>query len=347
MSLATLRIRESRDHQESLACCLEAILRWSGLEVPGDDLTAALGVSLVTASSGRDDDDLGCWPAYGRDLSLVEAAALFGMRLRDAHPPEAARGLANLPEFAQHFEASYKPLVLGALANNEPVIAWQGWPDDRRLAWGVITGTCEQGIGLAGTTIGAGGEAVPLDAPPVQLYVVESVAPRQPQAAALVRAAMSAACHLADESHGRRWGIRAGPAALELWAQRLASDQGISRGGVTPSGHLRLANHLIRARESATRFLDRHAGAAPAGAGPMLADLHSAVRRMIAALLPAADTTAVEQACATLDGRRTLAGQVRAAAAIERQTVESTGRLHQHLSQQAPPSGDAKLPGRP
>ncbi len=126
MPLSTLRIKDVENRWDSLSLSLHAIVDWAGLDLHYRAFSAALGHSFMTVSTGRDDDCLAWWPAFGRDALLVEAAALFGVRLREVHPPEAARGLSDAPEFAQHFEASYKPIILRALENREPVIAWQG-----------------------------------------------------------------------------------------------------------------------------------------------------------------------------------------------------------------------------
>ena len=75
-----------------------------------DDLNAALGMCWSPVAVPTE-PDLGAWSLYARDAFLPEAGQLFGLTIRDMHPPEAARGLDTAAEFAQHFDASYRPLM--------------------------------------------------------------------------------------------------------------------------------------------------------------------------------------------------------------------------------------------
>jgi len=224
MALSDIRIHDVENRWESLALSLQAVSGWAGLEIDYCSLCAALGLSLMTTSTGRDDDCLWRWMAYGRDVRLVEAAALFALRLREAHPPDAARNLDRAPGFAQHFEASYQPIVLRALENDQPVLAWQGWPAPRQVMWGVITGPSDGGIGLAGVTIWSDGRTVPLVGPPVQLYVVEEASPRQPSHDELLRFVIDSAHRVLHNELDERWGIVTGSRAYDLWAKRLTGD---------------------------------------------------------------------------------------------------------------------------
>ncbi|UCC31209.1 MAG: hypothetical protein JSU86_02815, partial [Phycisphaerales bacterium] len=122
--------RPSSDPGMSLTFALQALAHDAGYEINLDDLNAALGLPWMTPAVPRE-RDLACWPMYARDAFLAEAGRLFGMNIRDIHPPEAARGLNGFPEFQQHFDASYRPLILKALEHNQAVLAWQGWPGDR------------------------------------------------------------------------------------------------------------------------------------------------------------------------------------------------------------------------
>jgi hypothetical protein len=138
------------DYASTIVFSLQAIARQAGYDIDVDDLRAALGLPWMTTAAPFE-KDLGRWPMYARDAFLVEGARLFGMTVRGVHPPEAARGLERLPEFRQHFVASYRPLILNALENRQAVLAWRGWPGEYEPCWGVITQACEEGIGLAGT----------------------------------------------------------------------------------------------------------------------------------------------------------------------------------------------------
>src|SRR5690606_11352344 len=103
-----------------------------------DDLCAALGVSFAAVSVGSESSP-GWWTTYGRDAFLAPAARLFGLHVRDLHPPEVALEMTGAEEFGQHWELSYKPHIQQALRNGQPVLAWQGWPDVRWPFWGVVT----------------------------------------------------------------------------------------------------------------------------------------------------------------------------------------------------------------
>ena len=102
------------------------------------------------------------------------------MQIREVHPPEAARGLEDAAEFEQHFDASYRPLILRAMENGQFVLAWRGWLGERELSWGWIRAACDEGMGFRGSTIWSEAELNPLRAdllvrPAVQLYIVERI----------------------------------------------------------------------------------------------------------------------------------------------------------------------------
>ena len=228
----------------SLTCALRAIAEQGGCDIDFDELNAALGLSWLV-SAVPSEDDLASWLMYARDAFLIEAGCLYGMTIRDLHPPEAARGLSGLQEFGQHFDASYRPLILRALEHAQPVLAWQGWPGDRGLSWGIITNTCEDGIGLAGClpnpqdVVGTGravpgaapqangvgdGTSLPsvtLERPPVQLYVVEAMRPTQPDPQELIEVVLNHAQQILDNALEARFGVITGPAAYYAWIDRL------------------------------------------------------------------------------------------------------------------------------
>lgn len=161
--------------EESLAFAVRAIARQAGLEIDHTKLVAALGwetlaVPYPTATSTM----------FDRDARLIEAGKHFGMQIREVHPPEASRGLEAAAEFDQHFDASYRPLILRALENNQGVIAWRGWAGERELSWGWIRAACDEGVGFRGATIWSERELNLLRndllvRPAVQLYIVERV----------------------------------------------------------------------------------------------------------------------------------------------------------------------------
>ena len=239
----------------SLPHALCAVARDAGLEVDFYDLCSAMGLSFTPASV-RGEPSTDKWRMYARDAFLIPAGRLFGMTIREIHPPEAAQGIAELPEFEQHFDASYRPLIERALEHDQPVLAWQGWPGEWALHWGVITETCADGIGFAGWVPGTtalepgtiapcSSEASPhratdttasgsrsteakrpdvtLERPPVQVYVVESIAPCKPDPQELRDMAIAHARIVLGNGLADRFGVTTGPGAYADWIERLGA----------------------------------------------------------------------------------------------------------------------------
>ena len=161
--------------EESLAFALRAIARQAGFEIDHSKIIVALGFGIPVVPS-----PIASSIMFGRDARLIEAGKLVGMQIRAVHPPEAARGLEAAAEFDQHFDASYRPLILRALENNQGVIAWRGWAGERELSWGWIRAACDEGFGFRGATIWSERELNSLRndllvRPAVQLYIIERV----------------------------------------------------------------------------------------------------------------------------------------------------------------------------
>jgi hypothetical protein len=243
----------------SISLTVHALLQGAGLAVDRDDLSAVLGRSW-SAMAVPDERNPALWPEYGQDLFLIPAARLFGLTVRAVHPPEASRGLSGVREYEQHFDASYRPIVERASEHGQAVIAWQGWDGDRPLSWGVITGVCSGGIGLEGTAIGpddgtASRPTVPLASPPVQLYIVEVMAPTQPAPDVLLETAIAHARAVLGNRHADQYGVVTGAHAYDLWIERL-------RGGAVPLevrvGVRLLAEYVAAAHWTGLRFLNRH-----------------------------------------------------------------------------------------
>ncbi|HUU85204.1 MAG TPA: hypothetical protein VM243_17020 [Phycisphaerae bacterium] len=318
MLLSGIRVHDTADCPESLAWALHAVFRWAGREVPYGSLAAVLGLPFLTTSTGRDDDCLGEWAAHGRDLLLPEAGAGLGLRLRDMHPPDAARGLDRAPEFAQHFEASYLPLVLRAVEHNQPVLAWQGWPGDRRMTWGVITEAGESGIGLAGTTVRSGGQAVPLVSPPLQLYAIEEVARQQPKEGEMLRFAVAAAHRVLHDPVGRCCGVLTGAAAYDMWANRLERNAVCPHdGGKSGRCHSLLAGSVIGSRKSAVEYLRRALRLVQPDGRPVVDALIASLHGQIDALASGLHQDRVRNLIRTPVGRASLAATVRAVRDLE------------------------------
>ena len=161
--------------EESLAFAVRAIARQAGVEIDHAELVVEIGWETLALSS-----PLATPTMFDRDARLIEAGKHFGMQIREVHPPKAARGLEAAAEFNQHFDASYRPLILRALENNQGVLAWRGWAGERELSWGWIRTVCDEGTGFRGATIWSERELNPLRndllvRPAVQLYIVERI----------------------------------------------------------------------------------------------------------------------------------------------------------------------------
>lgn len=303
----------------SLTHALCTIADRAGYIIDPDDLNPALGLSWMSIAVPSEPDP-GCWPMYARDAFLVEAGRLFGMTIRDVHPPEAARGLSDAAEFQQHFDASYRPLVLRALEHDQPVLAWQGWPGEMRLLWGIITGTSDAGVGLRGRVAwpsGAGSdhapEVVTLDQPPVQLYVVETVAATQPDPQELLDLALEHAKQVLSDALHDRFGVMTGPGAYDAWIEHskdvgraLPAAADVSRAlSAEASGraqpdlpaaeqHRRLVGSVIGMHQSAARFLRRLRARTSQPVGAPLADLEKLCEDIIRVLGEGVDPARLE-----------------------------------------------------
>lgn len=247
----------------SITTTLQALARQAGYSIDSDDLKAALALSW-RATAVSDEKDPAVWGAFGHDAFLIPAGRLFGMVIRELHPPEAARGINRLPEFAQHFDASYRPLVERALDHDQAVLAWRGWPGDKSMSWGVITSTCDAGIGLEGVTIGPDDEAhpepaAPLCSPPIQLYVVESITPAQPDPDELLEAAVAHTAAVLDNRLESSFGILTGKAAYSFWMDRLADATREGGGANSFLAQVRpLVESVAVSHWSGLKFLNRH-----------------------------------------------------------------------------------------
>lgn len=239
----------------SLPHALCAVARERDYEINLDDLCAAMGLSFAVTAVAEEPDN-SKWVLYARDAFLIPAARLFGMTIRDMHPPEAAIGVAKSMEFSQHFDASYRPLILRALEHNQPVLAWQGWslspiahvhdpqavgfgprgPSSSArkrpganccghtdMLWGVITSACKDGVGFRGSVHTSANDVaeLTLHRPPVQLYVIESIVKTKPDTEELLDLAGDHARQVLDNALADRFGITTGPGAYDDWIDRL------------------------------------------------------------------------------------------------------------------------------
>ena len=251
----------SSEPAQSLTNAVYAIARDAGRDLNYDDLMAAMGMCWSPLAV-PEEADIGRWPMYARDAFLCEAGQLFGLTIRDMHPPEAARGLSSAAEFAQHFDASYRPLIRRALEHEQPVLAWQGWCGERRMDWCVIQDVCNGGIGFTATrhtTASESCESVALTQPPVQLYVVENIVPSLPEGDRLVELVVRHAATTMCNGLAGRFDVVTGPGAYDVWIERL-DEQSKSGRDVDRlrAAHRRLASASLDACACGIRCLQRN-----------------------------------------------------------------------------------------
>ena len=247
---------ESAEHTESLAVCLRAVLAGQGCERTYAELVAALGLgSLIVAVAGECPAQ---WALQARDAGLRETSELYGVRLRELHPTEAAEGLAQSAEFAGHFRDSYVPLIRRALEHEQLVLAWQGWPEPQTGQWGVID-RVEHGK-LAGCTIGFGGRPTPFHGPALQVFVVEKCGPVDPDsitsAVLWSRVAGAAAAQWSGQWTSAVQ-THTGDTAYGTWIAALSGDATLCAGCGRPllRCHGRAAGALVSARLWAAEWL--------------------------------------------------------------------------------------------
>ena len=109
MDLSTLVLNDIEHRLGSLTLSLVALLRWAGGNVRYRSLNAALGLSLrITALRRR--TCLAWWSTHGCDTYLDSTAQMFGMRLRELHPPDSKpeqRGVSFHPR--RHGDTALAP----------------------------------------------------------------------------------------------------------------------------------------------------------------------------------------------------------------------------------------------
>ncbi|MGB0717638.1 MAG: hypothetical protein ACPGXK_17295, partial [Phycisphaerae bacterium] len=144
-----------------------------------ESVHAMLGLATLPVASPAATDWLS-WMGFGRDFGLMAFATCFDLEVRPLHPANAGVALTSSPEFQQHFDASYVPLIETALAADQAVLAWGHWEGHRDLEWGVIheRHTGEAG-GYAGDVMSSVDDQFVSDRtqlirPPTMVYVVDT-----------------------------------------------------------------------------------------------------------------------------------------------------------------------------
>lgn len=254
------------DQPESLAAVLTALLRHRGSPAAYADVAIALGLPFVLCAD-REEPDVARFAHLSRDFALQPAAEGFGLRLRPLHSRATTATLRPSPEFALHFRDSYVPLIRRALAHDQPVLAWQGWPAPADDAWGVITGWNDRAAELVGVVAGSANPSR-LVGPALQCYVVEAVDPRMPTPAELLTAAAGGLARLEEECAEQGDRVT-GAFAWRLWAARLVA---AAAAHADMAAHLRLLRNLLANRVSVKRWLAAHRDQLPASAADALAN---------------------------------------------------------------------------
>ena len=263
---ASIHVEPQESHTEALTAALQALLRWAGGEVRYADVHAVLGLAFLIYARGPE-HCLASWMLEGRDVFLAETAAAFGLRLRALHPPEAARGLEDSAEFAQHFDASYKPLIARALEHGQPVLARGTWAGQTGI-WGVITST--DGAGFGGTSVATGSGSAALTAPAVQVYVVEDAQWRLPDAGELWRLAIGRAQVTLQNRLVGRLNLTTGPEVFRLWQERLRTPYVCAvHGPQSRACQQALMKAIISSRTTGAEFIRHHRGALPTALQPL------------------------------------------------------------------------------
>lgn len=330
MILEAVTIQASPREHESLAIALRAIARMGGVDPNYDEICAALGISLV-AIVGPAESSPALWPTFGRDAFLAPTARLFGIHLRDLHPPEVGVDMLWAEEFAQHFDLSYKPLIRQALQNEQPVLAWGGWAGDPTPRWGVLTTAADEDLlGVVPGTL----DPVQLSHPALQCYVVEHYEPRTPSSEEVFDTAMTHAHGFLTRStalfqHLTPPGskIVAGPAAFDVWATWLQSQRPGNEADPAREAFRIYTKTLCSARTSAARFLARSdAAQGPSHAAMMDAIMHAcdSFAAELGLLCRPAEVHALWQ---TAEGHQELLENIRTAQAIDRQIADCVSRL--------------------
>jgi hypothetical protein len=313
---ASIHVEPQKSHTESLTAALQALLRWAGGDARYADVHAVLGLAFLISARGPE-HCLASWMLEGRDVFLAETAAAFGLRLRALHPPEAARGLEDSAEFAQHFDASYKPLIARALEHGQPVLARGAWAGQAGL-WGVITNT--DGAGFSGTSVATGSGTAALTAPAVQVYVVEDARWRVPDAGELWRSAIDRAQVVLQNRLVGRLDLTTGPEVFRLWQERLRAPCTCAMHGPhSRACQQALVNEIIRSRTTGAEFIRHHRGALPAPLQPLADRVAALCGDLISILSALADPQAAADQGATSGGRGQSSAALEKAYACERE----------------------------
>ncbi len=311
MNLESIETCSDEADVESLVAALRAVAAAEGAGLDRDDLCAALGVSFAAVAVAGEPSPQ-WWQCYGRDVFLEPAARLFGLELRDLHPPDVGVDMLAADEFPQHYDISYKPLIRRALENGQPVLAWRGWAGVNAPRWGVITRQAADAF--EGVLPFPERRLTPHDQPAMQCYVVERCAPCVPARDLLFQTAMEHADAFMEQLPFERGGPRehvprvtTGPDAIRAWREWLEfAPFGDPAEDLTWKDHLEHAASLATSRAAAQRFLDVSQPDVPKPRHETLAEAADACAAQIRLLAESASEADLLNLWGTSIGHKTL-----------------------------------------
>jgi hypothetical protein len=321
--LQRIRIEQVGGPCASLVLALESLLETYGRQIELCELGVVSGNAFMTtyaaAAPPRER-----WNMYGRHAFLVPTARQYGLILRDLHPPEAAPVPNTPPEFDAHFRDSYLPFVEAALARDEPVLAWKGWPPPQEAIWGLITGL-DAGTGrCVGQTMFSRGRPVEMPGPPAQVYVVQDHDETRPDPAVLMGTVLRQAGQIMNNRLDPCFGVVTGVAALRRWHDTLIGDQNLEDDASLPCDvHLQTVQAIIRGRQAAIEFFEVHCAFVSPSQTEALEACTSAFRDLIACLKPFADEENLGLESEAETRRRELAQAVAQSVAFEERAAQA------------------------
>ena len=301
----------------SLPHAVRAAARRADLAIDLDALVTVLALPWLDCTVPTEPEP-GRWPTYARDAFLEPASRLFGLTIRGIHPPEASRGLHDAAEFDQHFDASYRPLILRALEHGQPVLAWQGWHGEHEFSWGLVEAGADDSAILTGRVFGSserseGAASCVLERPAVQVYVVESVAPATPSLDELWSLTRRHARTALQDGLRDRFGVTTGPAAYDAWLDLLR----------VPTSLAPLCAASACAHDCAARVLDRISHDNSVCEADLARTLRDRCREVAAAMGNLANAERTRMLLESEDGRRYTSSMLRSVQAAGRSMLNS------------------------
>ncbi len=282
----------------SLGAAIEMVARSAGVEIDSDVVSAMMGWPWLICA-GADESCPRTWHRLARDAFFIEAGPALGLSLRELHPPRAARGLDGLAEFPQHFDASYKPLILRALEHRQPVILAATDPDGNAPTWRVIlpeqTSTDDALTRSLSTTAPA----------PTQVYVVERMSQSVADFDQLLTVTLDHARRALSGEVDRSLGVVTGPRACDRWIRSLSDNKPCpSCGKAIESCLTALAGAIAGEHVRLIRFLDAHRGGVPDETRRLVATIETTSRDVIASLGGQEPASTIPQAVAAIANLR-------------------------------------------